>query len=325
MELQNEFTADSDDAATDGYNDMFFRTEVAPTVRLNDYFFIDGVGVLERMQDRRPAENNWFDNEGVFVEELKLNYESGAWALMAGKFNPAFGMAWDFGRGIWSEDFAEDYEITERIGVGAAYSIDTQNAGTYTLTASTFFADTTFLSGSTITSRGRTDKSDGGIANTEDFSSYVVSLEGENAGGVENLYYQLAWRDQAPGDVDIGAERERGVAVTLGYIFKISERIESDMLLEYADISDFEGGADDRQYYTASFVNRFNENWNVTLGYTARNIDTPAGDSNDYLLQASGGYDFGQGTTAEIGWRSTEESGANTDIIGGLIRHTLSF
>ena len=47
MELQNEYTADSDDPTTDGYNNLFFRTEVAPTVQLNENFFVDGVIVWE--------------------------------------------------------------------------------------------------------------------------------------------------------------------------------------------------------------------------------------------------------------------------------------
>ena len=326
MELQNEYTADSDDTATDEHNDLFFRTEVAPTVQLNDHFFIDGVAVLERTQDRKPNKDNWFNNEGIFIEEIKLNYEHGPWGIMAGKFNPKFGTAWDFGRGIWSEDFAEDYEITERIGIGTSYRFDTENAGAHTFSASTSFADTSFLSGSTVTNIGRTDKSDGGAANTEDFSSYVLSLEGENTAGIEHLYYQLAYRDQADGDADITAKREHGYAATLGYVFDVTDRLQTNALLEYVDIHHYGTGPDDNRYVTASFVNTLDENWNMTFGYTARHIDVSgSNDTDDHLLQISGGYDFGQGTTAEIGWKNTEESGADTHIMGALIRHTLAF
>ena len=128
IELQNEYTTDSDDSATDDYNDIFLRTEVAPTLNLTDKLFIDGVAVLERTQDREQNEDNFFDNEGIFIEELKLNYENGAWGFMAGKFNPQFGRAWDFGRGIWSEDFAEDYEITERIGISKRESLNLERS-----------------------------------------------------------------------------------------------------------------------------------------------------------------------------------------------------
>lgn len=324
IELQNEFTTDSDDSATDDHNNMFLRTEVAPRIQLNENFAIDGVLVFENIQDRDPDEDNYFDNEGIFVEEIKLNYENGPWAVWAGKFNPGFGSAWDY-RGIWGEDFAEDYEITEKIGVGASYTFETEAAGTHTISAHTFFADTTFLSGSVITKRDVLDKDDGGVSNTENFSSFVVSLEGEDLAGVENLYYKLGYRNQAEGDADSGGDNESGFAVTLGHNFAVNERVQMDALVEYVDISNFEAGTDDNRYLTTSLITTLDEKWNVTASYTSREIDSTGGDSNDHLFQLSGGYDFGQGTTAEIGWRNSEEGGEDTDIIGALVRHTFEF
>lgn len=326
IELQNEYTASADDTQRDEHNNLFLRTEIAPTAQLNENFFIDGVIVLEPVQDFDADENNTLEETGIFFEELKLNYENGPWAAFAGKFNPGFGIAWDFGRGIWSEDFAEDYEITESIGFGAAYTFEGQNTGAHTLTASTFFADTTFLSGSLGVSRGQTDKEDGGASNTEDFSSFVLSLEGDDLAGVENLSYKLAYRQRAQGDADTGGDDEQGFAITLGHALTLSDRVDTDMLLEYVDISHYDGGADDNRYITASAVTTFDENWNVTVGFTQRDISAETGnDIEDQLLQISAGYDFGQGTTAELGWRSSEEGDQDTDIIGGLIRHVIAF
>ena len=313
MELQNEYTTHSDDPDTDEHNNMFFRTEVAPVVHLNENFFIDGVAVFENIQDREPDEDNWFDNEGAFIEEIKLNYENGPWAAWAGKFNPGFGIAWDYGRGIWGEDFAEDYEITEKIGVGGSYTFENDQIGSHTLALNTFFADTTFLSGSTITKRDTLDKDDGGVSNTEDFSSYVASLNGEDVAGVKDLYYKLGFRHQAEGDADVGTDDENGYEVTLGHKFAVTDRVSADALVEYANISHFETGPDDAEYITASLITKLDDRWNVTLGYTARNFDVAGGDDvNDHLFQVSGGYDFGQGTTAEIGYRNTEEDGVDT-------------
>jgi len=324
MELQNEYTSHSDNAATDEYNNLFFRTEVAPTLQFNENFFIDGVLVWEDIQDREPNDDNFLDNEGAFIEELKFNYENGPWAAWAGKFNPGFGIAWDV-RGIWGEDFAEDYEITEKIGVGGSYTFETENAGSHTLAANTFFADTTFLSGSTVTNRGTTDLDDGGVSNTEDFSSYVISLEGENLAGVESLYYKLGYRNQDEGDDTVGGDRETGYVATLGHVFSINERIELDALVEFADINNFNASTADNQYFTASLITTIDENWNIATSFTSRDIDSTGADADDHLLQISGGYDFGQGTTAEIGWRNSEEGGEDTDIIGGLVRHVFEF
>ncbi|MFK7839099.1 MAG: hypothetical protein AB8B83_02110 [Bdellovibrionales bacterium] len=325
MELQNEYTSHSDDETVDEYNNLFFRTEVAPTLQFNENFFIDGVLVWEDIQDREPNESNFLDNEGAFIEELKLNYERGQWSAWAGKFNPGFGIAWDFGRGIWGEDFAEDYEITEKLGLGGSYTFETQNAGSHTLAANTFFADTTLLSGSVVTKRDTLDKDDGGVSNTEDFSSFVISLEGENLAGVENLYYKLGYRNQDEGDDTGGGDRETGYVATLGHVFPINERVELDALVEYADINNFDAGTADNRYFTASFVTTIDENWNIAASFTSRDIDDTDADADDHLLQISGGYDFGQGTTVEIGWRNSEESGDDTDIVGGLVRHIFEF
>lgn len=326
LELQNEYTTNSDDASREDYNNAFFRSELATTVQLNEHFFIDGVAVFENIQNIEPNESNFFDNEGVFIEDIKLNYQNGPVALLAGKFNPAFGIAWDFGRGIWTEDFAEDYEITEKIGVGARYRFGNDKIGTHNLIASSFFADTTFLSGSRITGREQLNKRDGGTSNTEDFSSFTVALEGENLAAVKNLYYKLGYRHQAEGDASTGGDDETGYVVTLGHVFPVTNRVSMDALVEYTDISNFDTGTADNQYFTANVITTFDDAWNLTVGYTARDItDAGTADINDHLVQVSGGYDFGQGTTAELGWRGSKEAGSDTDIIGGLIRHTIAF
>lgn len=325
FELQTEEGYDSDDKDNER-NNTFWRTEVSPKLSFNRHVFMDGLLVMEPVQESDPGDNNFLDNEGVYIQELKLNYNKGPYAFFVGKFNPGFGIAWDYGRGIWSEEFAEDYQIIEKLGVGGSYTLKTEKAGEHKLTASTFFTDTTGLSESVITGRGNVDKDDGGAANTEDFSSFVISLEGDGVAGVKNLYYQLAFRHLAQGDADAEGDDEQGVAATLGYVFPVVDNVEMDALLEYANIHHFDAGMEDREYLSGSLVTRFFENWNVTVGYTKRNVE-PEGevDINDHLLQATGGYDFGNGLTLDAGWLGTEESDVDTNIIGALARYTVGF
>ncbi len=325
FEIQFEEGIDSDDPNNERSN-LFGRTEVAPTLQLSEHFFIDGVAVLEPVQDGGPGDDRFFDDEGVFIEEIKLNYENGPWAAFAGKFNPGFGIAWDFGRGIWSEDFAEDYEITEKIGFGGAYSFGGEISGSHTITGSTFFADTSFLSHSAGTGRGTFEKADGGASNTEDFSSFVLSLDGTDIGGIENLSYHLGFRHLAEGDANTSGDDEQGFAANVHYTLPISDTLQSDVLIELVSIDNVDGGLDDANYYTASIVNTIDDNWNVTIGYTKRTMDINAGaDIRDHLLQLSGGYDFGNGLTLEAGWKNTEEAGVDTDVLGGLMRYTREF
>ena len=293
FEAQLEHGYDSDDADNERTN-LFGRSELLPTIQLNDKFFIDGTLVLEPLQDSKAGASTVFDQEGIFVENVKLNYQDDAFHAFAGKFNPDFGSAWDWGRGIWSEDFAEDYEVTQKIGFGGAYTLGDANIGNHTFTASTFYNDTTLLSESIITKIDRVRQSDGGAGNTQDFSSYVFSLAGEDAGGVGGLSYQVALRHLGAADNSTTGDDENGFTAGAGYEFAVSNDVILDGLLEYANISNYEGTTEDREYIYANLITTIDENWNVTAGYTHRKTeDIALADVNDHLLQLSGGYDFG--------------------------------
>lgn len=332
VEWQDELTYDSDDKESE-LNNMFGRMEIAPKIGITDEVFVDGVIVTEPFDQagfKNPGDDRYFESEGIFIEEIKLNYEHGPYAVWAGKFNPAFGIAWDYGRGIWSEDFAEDYEVTEKLGFGASYTYETEELGTHTFAANSFYNDTSFLGGSTLTRRDRASISDGGAGNTEDFSSYVFSLSGENVGNIENLRYSLGYRhlDQGKNDVGLEFDDEQGYVAMIGYIFPVNEDLKLDTLAEYVDIDNFGGiASSDTQYLTGSVKAIYLECWNVTLSYTSRTIDNIGSeeDFDDHLFQASIGYDFGNGFTAETGYRGSQESNIDANAVGFLVRYTKEF
>lgn len=333
VEWQNDYRAHSDDAAVDETNNSFARSELAPTIRLNEHFFIDGVLVLEPFDQAETINANddiWFDREGVFTEEIKLNFEYGPYRIWAGKFNPGFGTAWDFGRGIWSEDFAEDYEITEKLGGGIAYTYEADGVGAHTLSGSTFFSDTSFLSRGLITGRDRTKLTDGKAGNTENLSSFTLSLDGEKLAGVENLKYHLGYRflGEQEKNRSTTTEDESGLAAMLGYVVPVNDNLSFDLLGEYAGLHNFEGTKNsDRDYYTSSVVATLYSDWNVSVGYTKRDIadDGNGASFNDHLFQFSGGYNFGNGLTAEAGWKATKVENQNADTLGFLLRYRREF
>ncbi|MDB2415462.1 hypothetical protein N9W34_06795 [Rickettsiales bacterium] len=332
VEWQNEYRSNSDNTSIDDTNRSFVRSELAPKVEFTENIFIDGVLVFEPFAQegfKDAGDDVWFDRHGLFAEEIKLNYENGSYAVWAGKFNPGFGTAWD-ARGIWGEDFAEDYEITQKIGFGGAYTHETQGMGSHTFAASTFFADTTFLSKGTVSGLDKTKLVDGGSSNTEDFSSFAISVDGENAAGIENLNYHASYRSLAEQDKNQSAttDDESGFAIGLNYSFEANEDLGFDILLEYAGIDNMGGVKNtNHDYYTAGLVTTIKQNWNVTVGYTKRDIDATGttSDFDDHLFQISGGYDFGNGLTSDIGYRGTDESNQETDIIGFMFRYSKEF
>lgn len=159
LESDGIFSDDGDDEFIDTFN----TTEVALDVRFNSIFSLHTDLVLEPVDDplsgpRAIGEDIFFEDHGLFFETLHLQADFEHFSLYGGKINPSFGTAWDVTPGIYGVDFAEDYEITERIGFGGSYTLNAEDAGEHTLNVATFFADTSGLSRSFGTNRGRTSE-----------------------------------------------------------------------------------------------------------------------------------------------------------------------
>jgi hypothetical protein len=292
--------------------------------------------VIEPVRDPEPGKDRYFGDEGLYVEDLFGQYETGGFSVKGGKFTADFGRAWDIAPGIYGTDFAENYELSERIGIGAAYTFETANFGKHTLSASTFFRDTSVLSESAFTNRGRTRLEDGGPSNTEALESFAIALNGGDfpktlfgdtfpgKSPVDGLTYQLAMVSQAAGD---GSDsRETGVVASLAHKIPITGAVVLEPLVEYAYFFDADGtDGQDRYYVTAGATAVWQENWNLALSYTRRET-MPASGSNigDNLFQVSAGYEFGFGLGANVGWRYAEEGDVDSHTLGMLLTYCLN-
>jgi len=325
IEIQNDWTYSSDDEGAET-NTLFTKTEPYLNLAFTDTLSLEAAMVLEPVQATDPGDDTIFANEGLFFEELKLSYSDDHYGVFAGKFNPNFATAWDLAPGIYGPDFAEDYELTERIGFGASYSLATQNTGTHTISASSFFLDTSALSGSFITRRGKTDKSDGGVSNTEDFSSYALALDSENAAGLEGLNTHIGHYNQSEGDADTGLDNETGYALSAYYSLPLTDTVDAMVLGEWVGILNLEGSEDDIAYLTASAGLEWENGWNLAASYTDRDTDAQNGnDIEDYMYQISTGYTFANGISADIAYRGSEESNVDTHMLGAMIAYSYDF
>mgnify|MGYP000423832806 CR=1 FL=1 len=214
IEWQSDFAHHSDDA-TNERNNMFIKAEPEITLYLPAGFSIFAHGVLQQVKAAGPDEDRYFKDEALLIEDLFLRYENGPFILTGGKLNPGFGKAWDVTPGVYGADTAEDYEIAERIGLTAAFGFGDEIWGQHQFTAGTFFTDTTPLAHSFGQTRGTTALSDGGVSNTEDFSSFNLVLEGSGIQSLPGLEYHLAYISQANGTD--GTTDETGVAAFAAY------------------------------------------------------------------------------------------------------------
>ena len=74
-------------------------------------------------QIQQPAiedDDRVFDDLGLFVEVLTLDYETAAVHLSGGKMAVNFGTAWDATPGVYGTDLAEEHEMAENIGLLAS-------------------------------------------------------------------------------------------------------------------------------------------------------------------------------------------------------------
>jgi hypothetical protein len=325
FEIQNDWAYDSDDPDAE-VNTL--TTEIEPyfTLSFNERLALEAGFVFEPVQAPDAGDDTEFENEGLFVQEIKLTYSEDNFGLFAGKYNPTFGTAWDLAPGIYGTDFAEDYELTERIGFGGSCSFESPQTGRHTVTGNTFFLDTTVLSESTITKRGDTDKSDGGISNTENFSSFSVTLDSESIADIEGLNTHVGYYNQSEGDADVDLDNEIGYAIGANYTFPVSEKVKANVLGEWVAIRNSGGSSDDVNYLTASLGLTLYENWNVAASYTKRDTDVEDGTNiDDRLYQISAGYEFDNGFSVDVGYRGSQESDVDTHILGGLLAYTYEF
>jgi hypothetical protein len=197
LESDHTYKSDDPDAElTDTYN----TTELGVEVTFNRFLTAHGAFTFEPVLDPGPGEDRFFEDEGLYAEELFANVALGRGVnLFGGKFNPAFGKAWDAAPGVYGTDFAEDYEITERLGFGGSIEQADTGLGTVTLTGSVYHVDTSELSGSAFTDRGRTSLSSGGVANTEDLDSFALALDAEGIPALGGANLHLAYRFQHRG------------------------------------------------------------------------------------------------------------------------------
>ena len=155
IEIENDWNYDSD-SADNRHNQLYTLTEPEAMVRFTPELSFFVHAVLEVVEDPGPGEDRFFEDQGLFIEDLYLSYETDRFAAKVGKFTPNFGLGWDETPGVYGSGFAEaGYEFAERIGIAGSISFGGATTGVHRLEASTFFLDTTILAQSTLKGRGR--------------------------------------------------------------------------------------------------------------------------------------------------------------------------
>lgn len=303
--------------------DAFAKIEPEASFRLGAGFSLEGQLTYEAINPA-PIRDRFFDNQGLYVKQIFLNFERDGFSLHAGKFAPSFGLAWDSAPGVFGRDFARDYELTEQIGVGGTLEFDGPADTSHQVSLNAFHRDKSAMTRSWFNRRTRVRDSSGGFANTDDLSSYSATLAGDTP-LVPSYKYQISYDHLAAGRGN--PTDEDGYAVAL---FGESGLTEQWKLLPFAELAYFSGAkvvAEDRSYGTLG-LSVTDDTWEMNVSFTSRVIDPDAAgtaDTRDKLYQAGVSRNLPYGINLGLGYRQAEEAGITSHAIGLLLKREFSF
>lgn len=323
FELQDDWNYRSDDRGNLN-NHLYPTIEPSVTFQIAPGWSISTVAVMEPVGDPAQFENRVFEDIGLYIEDLYVEYAGERLGGQAGKLNPGFGVAWDMTPGLYGTDLAEDYETSERIGIVGSWAVGQGRYGNHTVSASTFFADTTILSESALRGRGDNREEDGGVSNTETFESFMVALNGEDLPLPGKPGYHLSYMKQAAGRGDTADENSFAAAVFAS--FDLGNSVSFDPLVEAVrQINQSGVTGQDRFYLTVG--GQFSwSGWNIAASVTERYTDNvTAANNTDTHFQVSAGYSFDFGLSIDVGWKVSEDAGVETRTLGALAVYTLEF
>jgi hypothetical protein len=265
-----------------------------------------------------------FDQMGFLVEEIKIQYQNDDIKIFAGKYDPTFGNAHRKSKriGVFSAQFAEDYNLREKIGAGAVALLESSQ-----ITFNTFYNDNTDLSRSAINNRGRSTKRNGFAGSTGTISSYSVSMEGEDLFGVKNLFYNLGYRSLGVDKAD-NSKRETGYVLGGEYLHKIGKESSVIPFVELVDIKNLSGiNGRNSQYSTFAVIGNY-RNWSSSISSQTRNIEKNNLNSRhtfDRQLQLSVGYKFTNNITVDITRAEIREDAKKASLVGVNVSYVQKF
>lgn len=306
IEIEDDFTFESTDNAAE-LNDLFATVEGAFALELGQGTSFNSTVLFEPIVD--AVNDREFEDHGLFVEELYIAHDFGKGAVLAGKFDPAFGFAWDAAPGIYGADFAEDYELTERLGFSASVPFGLFD-GEAAFTASVFMADRTFLSDSLVNSRGNASLSDGGVSNTDAPTSFALTVYGETASATT---YNLGFRVQDKAERG-GGFAEYGLVAGVGTPVSLGDT-EVELLAEAAFFPKFDGAANRASFLTFGAATPVGP---VTLSavYSLREVQKAP---TDHLITTSAEMEIYEGVTGAVGYRFGREGDESNHTVGAVI------
>ncbi|MEO1198398.1 MAG: hypothetical protein AAFX39_04060 [Pseudomonadota bacterium] len=332
VELYEEYiyTPDGD---PDEVNIIYLEGELDASFYLSNSLFIDTTIEFELIDQPDTGLVNIFPvpGQGAFIEVLSLNYEEDDFGLFVGKFNPnifvGFSRTPDLYDTLINED---DLEITGQWGGGGYLNFNSDTYGSHRIYGNVFFEDTTDLSGSIITDRGRTSRSDGGPANTGSPESFSIGSLGGGFDFAPDLDYHVGVVRQAVdiagGGTDVAPADEYRVTAALQNQFSLGDNLTLTPFVEYYHFWNADGNEGETRDYITGALNLGVDSWNFGAAYTGRFVSgNTSVNGDEQLFQVSAGYTFSSGWSLSLYLIRLEEVGSSQNGAVAILSREFTF
>lgn len=296
VEIGIDSTVSSTDPTAE-LTDTYLTVGAAFEAALSDRIALFGGLTLESVTD--PTADRAFEDLGLYVGELGLQFGFGDTVVAIGKLSPVFGVAWDAAPGLYGTSLAGDYELAEMIGVTVETPVGTAGG---TLSFAAFYADDTALSDSLGTKRGRNTVAAGGVGNTGKLNN--VALQYSHEFGDTTAWVGARILSAGVGDVSDETGLVIGAAHDFGNGF--------DVIGEIAHFNGAGGTTDDATYVTLGAAYAM-QDW--TFSATGSLINTSAG-GNDSMIALGVDRAFANDIEVSFGIARFDVGGDQSTSIG---------
>ncbi|UXX82237.1 hypothetical protein [Roseovarius pelagicus] len=307
IELQSDVLFDSSNPANE-LNDTYMTINGALSYAITSRTSVNASLVIEPIIG--AVKDRVLEDHGLYAEELYFAHDFGPAEVVLGKFNPAFGAAWDLAPGLYGADFAEDYQLTERVGAAINIALPL-GVGEHVLSFAAFNADRSIFSESLGRKRPQNNLSAGGVSNTSDPESFALSLMGE----VGNTAYNIGIQNQARGVGDV--TDQTGFVAGVVYVLGEGSSVPVELLGEVAYFDAFGGVRADATI--ATFGAAFAVGPATVSGvYAVRDIQNAP---TDHLATLSVEVPVTDSLSTTIGYRYGREAGDRNHTLGSVLTY----
>lgn len=334
------------------FHQFYNRTKLSLTAKIIENLELNlAVKMAEIRQENEELQrynigsgNRLFENHGIYLDRLYLEYNQNNFQFFAGKNTLNFGQAWKRGDYIWSFEMpAQNYRFSEKITFGTSITAgDAKKNGQYIFTIASYFNDNKYSDNSIITQNDNnnyqfsTQNSDVNLMLNEYEDDYT-SLVGNDKSFLASYYTILDinydFRNQEKlsyqfGYIKSGVDTRRSnitrsqikdqksFLANINYQYPINLNYIATIFIEYAHLDNYQGDRDRK----AKLLTR-----NINLNFYQNYYLTYAMIEKKYLENGTNGIDRSVGELS-AGYKFDKNNILNgLSIFAGLKRDVIDY